>query len=155
MSQRKRAEIPAARMKVNILLTLVKRPPLNKPQRFSMSSCSQLSDTMAGRPVVAGGAGRPTGARLNKRRPPLGAGFDLGEAGAGSIKLDSFRAHLNHLDAVAVATHRDCFDHGPQPGGDDAEAHEISGHAQEQLEQARQPLARIKIVRARITGQHR
>src|ERR1700722_17378297 len=155
MSQRKTAEIPAAMMNVNILLTLVKRPPLNRPQRFSMSSCSQLNDTMAGRGLAAAGVCRPVAGRLVKSRPAPGTGLGGGGVGAVSIKSKSFLAHLNHIDPVAVVTHHDRFHHRPQPCGNDSEAHQVSGPAQEELEESRQPLSCIEIMRTRIAGQHR
>jgi len=63
----------AASVKLRALLTLVKRPPLKRPQRFSMSCSVQLSETRAGRAAASAGSplgrGRPEAGAAGARRP--------------------------------------------------------------------------------------
>src|ERR1035441_2663487 len=93
-----------ARVKLRPLLTLVKRPPLKRPQRFSMSCSVQPSETNAGRAVASGdsppGRGRPGAGAVDVRRPSR----DLlsGDPGVAGREEEEARRSLADLAAGGV-----------------------------------------------------
>jgi hypothetical protein len=150
MSQRNRAETPAAARKVKRFVDAREAPALEQPQPAAVLNvflppAQAIPRPAAPPPTTARRAGgwRPAEARLDKQA--AGAGIGVGVRVRVRVGRSWNRIHkvenrvwarLIHIVAASVSAHHDCFHNRPQPGGDQAKAHQLSGHAQEQLQHA-------------------